>query len=1158
MSTALVVAIAFVYLGLLFSVAAYADRKPELFTGPRIRAWVYALTLGVYCTTWTLYGAVGTASQSGWTYLPIYLGPILVFLFGYGMIERLVLIARQQNISSIAHLIAARFGRSQPIGAMVALIALVAAVPYIALQLKAISSSIEVLSGVDASERGLFGDTALYVALSLALFAVVFGTREASATAPRPGLLLAVALESVVKLVALLAVALLALWVSDVSWPQGLQRISADPRWSLESMGTLGFLTQTLLAACAIVCLPRQFHVTVVEAHSADDLPLARKVFVGYLILVSVAVLPIAFMAQGGALPPGNPDGHVLRLPLAHDAPLLALLAFLGGLSAGTAMVIVVSVALSTMLSNELLLPALMRVRRFRLGERQDLSRIVLACRRFSIVLLAVLAFAFYRLHAEGTSLASYGLLAFSAVAQFAPPLFAALYWRNASPAGVYAGLAAGFATWLYTLALPQLLHGGDAQWLSQGPFGFSPLAPQALLGVAGPDPITHGTLWSLLINALTLILVSLRLRPSLSERLQAAPFLDPFGLVDGSAQAVPTRIRQSELFDLAKRIIGRDAAEEAYARYFAEHGGQYVAEHAADRGLMQFSERLLAGAVGTASARLMLTSLLRGSGLELGEVVGVLDEASQALRFNRELLQTTFEHMSQGISVVDAEMRLVAWNQRYEELFQFPDHMLYVGRPIADLIRWNAERGHLRSGDVDRKIERRLAHMRQGSRHRFVHSAPDGRVIELRGEPLPGGGFVTSFTDITDLKRVEEALREANEHLEERVGQRTDELRVALDAQRQARLDAQLAQESRTRFIAAASHDLLQPLSAARLFLSALKDSEGVPLAAQGIVSRTDQALAATEDLLDSLIDVARLDAGALKPDMGAVELAEILRTLDLQFRSVAESRGLRFKVQPTRVYVHSDRKLLRRIVQNFVSNALRYTRTGGVLVGLRRQGHAIRIEVWDSGPGMSEEQQQRLFRDFEQAGSRGSPWGERGTGLGLAGCHRLAHMMGNEIVVRSWPGRGSLFALTVARAAAQEASAPAAQADATATATQPALRVLLVDNEPEFIAASQALMERWGHSAQAAATVQEALARCREQRFDLALIDYQLDGETGFDLLAAWQAQAEIAPRAVVMLSADRGKDLQERAQAIQLKLLYKPVKPAALRAMLAALDL
>ncbi|WP_159096280.1 PAS-domain containing protein, partial [Xanthomonas fragariae] len=332
-------------------------------------------------------------------------------------------------------------------------------------------------------------------------------------------------------------------------------------------------------------------------------------------------------------------------------------------------------------------------------------------------------------------------------------------------------------------------------------------------------------------------------------------------------------------------------------------------------------TERLLAASIGAASARLVLTSLLRSSGMQSGEVVEVLDEAGQELRFNRQILSTTLENISAAVSVVDPEMRLTAWNRRYQQLFRYPDGMLYVGRPVADLIRYNAERGELGEGDIEDQIDRRIRHMRAGSPHVFERTRSDGRVIEMRGQALPGGGYVTSYNDITDYKRAERALLDANENLEQRVADRSRE--------------AELAQQSKTRFLAAISHDVLQPLNAARLFASALRESHQNNEEQRHLAERVDASLRAAEELLDGLLDVSRLDAGGMRPTVEDFDASALMHELAAQYAPVAASRGLGLRVHSRPWWVRSDRRLLRRVMQNFLANALRYTRQGRIVLG-------------------------------------------------------------------------------------------------------------------------------------------------------------------------------------------------------------------------------
>ena len=1128
------------YAALLFAVAWWGDRRPMYPDRPWLRPAVYSLALAVYCSSWTFYGPVGSAVRNGIGYLPIYLGPLLLLLFGWRIIERLALIARSQNTVSIADFISARYGRSRRLAALVTVIALVGVVPYVALQYKAVAMSLTVLSGQDAGQVGIAADPALYVALLMALFAALFGTRQVDATEHHHGMMLAIALESLVKLVAMVAVGLFA-W----NWLGGHQiRIADSARTLFQESPPVGFLAQTLLSFLAIVCLPRQFQVAVVECGDVADIRKARWMFGAYLLVISLMVVPIA--SAGVALFGGNggvsSDTFVLALPLAEGRDALALAAYVGGFSAATGMVIVASIALATMVSNDLVMPVLLR-RGW--GERHaaaDVASLVLWVRRLSILLLALAAYAYYRWIGGDTTLAAYGLMAFAAVAQFAPGLIGGLYWRGASRRGVEFGLLAGFATWIYTLLLPALSSSGhfDQAWIEAGPFGLHWLRPQQLFGLSGWDPLTHGTFWSLLLNSAVMMLVSARWRPSVDERLRIAPFLDPYA---ERQTLVPTEwpgnVSIGDLLALAVRIVGERHARRAFAEQAIALGRELQPAAAADRAWIQFTERLLAASIGAASARLVLTSVLRGSGMHLSEVMSLLDEAGQELRFNREILSTTLENISAGVSVVDPDMRLVAWNRRYQQMFGYPAGMLYVGRPVADLIRYNAERGELGDGEIEVQVRRRIEHMRNGRPHVFERVRADGSVIEMRGQALPGGGYVTSYNDITAYKHAEQALREANENLEQRVAERTRE--------------AENAQQSRTRFLAAISHDVLQPLNAARLFASALRDS-GQPDEQQHLAERVDASLRAAEELLDGLLDVSRLDTGALQADVRAFDAGELLRELAAQYAPVAAGRGLDLRVHARACHVRSDRRLLRRVLQNFLANALRYTRQGRIVLGMRVHGDEVALQVWDSGPGIPEQHMRQIYDEFHRY-QQPFDWGERGLGLGLSICQRISRLLEHRLDARSAVGRGSMFSITVPRAAAAPPMpAPRSASGLPDPGSLAGLRVLCVDNDQEILDGMRALLSRWQATAITASTVDQALARVVDSAPQAMLVDYHLhDRLDGLDALDALRAAGGAIPGA--LLTADGRDDLKRHARQRGYRLLTKPVKPASLRAWLAA---
>ena len=573
----------------------------------------------------------------------------------------------------------------------------------------------------------------------------------------------------------------------------------------------------------------------------------------------------------------------------------------------------------------------------------------------------------------------------------------------------------------------------------------------------------------------------------------------------------------------------------------------------AADRPLIQYTERLLASAVGAANARRILIGALSGSGLDLAEAMALMDETSQELRFNRELLSTTLENVSQGISVVDAQMNLVAWNRRYLELFDYPEGMVHVGVPVENLIRWNADLGECGPGEVDGHVAKRIDYMRAGSPHLFQRVRPDGTVIEMRGRALPGGGYVTTYTDVTAYKHAEQALIEANETLEQRVSVRTAELSEALAATARARQAAESANISKTRFLAAASHDLLQPLNAARLFTSALRQQPGLDAEASGLAERIDASFRAAEGLLDALLDTSRLDAGSYHPELRAFALTDMFESLRSQFAVVAAQRGLRLRVVATGMAVRSDPQLLRRVVQNLLSNALRYTRHGGVLMGARRVGDNVRIEVWDTGPGIPEGQRSRIFDEFQRL-DQPSPWGEKGLGLGLSICDRLAGILRHRLDLHSISGRGSCFAIVVPRA--PPVAAHAQKVQRSGGGEQLPLRVLCLDNDAAILDGMRALLGRWGVDCRVALDVTQAGLELQAGVIDVILADYHLGEDMdGLQAVAHLGTQVAKLPP-VVVITADGSTDLKQRARALGYPLLHKPVRPAALRALLGAL--
>jgi Na+/proline symporter/nitrogen-specific signal transduction histidine kinase len=689
MPTAPIIVLAsFAYLGLLFAIAYYGDKRADAGRSIIANPYIFALSLAVYCTSWTFYGSVGRAATSGIGFLPIYLGPTLMAALWWYVMLKIIRISKQNRITSIADFIASRYGKSQMLGGLVTIIAVVGIIPYIALQLKAISNTFTIILHVpevtmpDKHSAPLFlGDNTFYIAMLLAAFTILFGTRHLDATERHEGLVAAVAFESLVKLLAFIAVGFfVTFWLYD-GFGDIFSRAAQVPE--LEALLTFGgaagnyttWASLMFLSMAAIMFLPRQWQVTVVENVDERHLRKAIWLFPLYLLAINIFVLPIAL---GGLMhfPSGTVDADtfVLTLPIAEKAPWLALFAFIGGLSAATGMVIVETIALSTMVCNDLVMPVALRMKGLRLTERRDLSGLLLGIRRGAIVLILVLGYLYFYLAGEAYALVSIGLISFSAVAQFAPAIIGGIFWRGGTRTGAVCGLAAGFLVWLYTLLLPSFAKSGwlPIAFLSQGLFGIELLKPQQLFGLSGLDDTAHCLFWSMLANIGCYVAVSLAKRPSAAEHGQATVFVD--ALRQSGATAGPRLWRGSasvdDLLALLGRFLGPERAREAFDSYARTRGARSLESLAADASLVHHAESLLAGAIGSASARVMVASVVEEEPLGLDEVMNIIDEASQVLAYSRQLEQKSRELEAASQDLRDA-------NQRLQELDRLKDDFI-------------------------------------------------------------------------------------------------------------------------------------------------------------------------------------------------------------------------------------------------------------------------------------------------------------------------------------------------------------------------------------------------------------------------------------------------------------------------------------------------
>lgn len=1245
--SSLILLLSLAYLGLLFVIAHAGERHAINWSRGRLGPLIYALSLAIYCTSWTFYGSVGRAVSNGLDFALIYVGPALVIVLAWPVMVRIVALAKQQNVTSIADILGARYGRSRAVAVIATLIAVMGAMPYIALQLQAVSFSFEALSGTvtlptaaGAPPVPLWQDTALIVTLLMAAFTILFGVRHVEASEQHRGMMLAIAIESLVKLCALLAGGIFIVW-GIFDGPSALLAQARDipaATHMLNPQPNANWLALTVLSGFAFLCLPRQFHVAVVEHNHPKSLMTARWMFPLYLVLINLFVVPIA-MAGLVKLDAGHvPDFFVLNLPLSAGADWLTAFIFIGGLSASTSMVAVACMALSGMVGNELVMPWLLRRRQ---EEGANLGQLGLLVRRLAVVVILLAAYAYYRTIAGLLPLVTIGLISFCAVANFAPPLLLGLYWRRAHRHGVIAGLLGGFAVWFWAILWPTIQ-----------PTEASTLPPWGPL--VWFDPLLRGFVTAMAVNIALLVVGSLLAKPMARDRQQAEAFVGDDRAKDRSKPVSPARTELDQLMELAARFIGIERAEEAF-RELTLSGAAAV----------EFTERLLSGTIGAASARVVVTTARRKGLWMPGSIRDMLDEATAAIRYNADLLRRTLDHMGLGLAVFDATGKLEVWNERFAILSGLDRDQLSVGVNIATLpahipslaaalgtdqiamrelkladgsvtelrvdpllgggviVTANDVTARVRTAEALRDSERRtrivtdnvpvlIAYIDRDETYRFTNrpyqaslkggaGATEGRhvsevlgaaryqqlkphidavlagqeqVFEIdfptndakievaRGTYIPhvdeSGqvlGFFLLYVDITERRRAEEALRNANEGLERRVATRTAELEAARARAEDANID-------KTRFIAAASHDLLQPLHAARLFVAALAERH----VADELVAKVDLGLSSVEALLDALLDIAKLDAGAIKPEPRSIPLGPLLQSLADAFAPLAERSDIELRVVNSHAWVMTDPALLRRVLQNYLSNAIRYgrgsVRRPRVVMGCRHVsdksgGNKIRIMVRDNGPGIAANQQTNIYQEFIRL-KPASVGGERGLGLGLAIVDRIARMLGHERGLVSAPGKGAAFTIDLPLAMADIARPKDVEPDQARTgALARAPFVICVDDEEQVREGMEVLLQSWGCDVITAASADLALAASagRVERPDLLLIDLHLGDDQPDGILEIGKlrdAWGESVPAALI--TANRDPIVMARARTLGLDVLHKPVKPAKLRALIA----
>ncbi len=1159
MASWVVIIVAFGYLLLVLGINRWgnSDRHTMLSGSPR--SAIYALSLGIFASAWAFYGSVALASWEGLDFFAIYLGPLLLISIGNPLLKRIVQIAKSQNITSIADFVATRYGKSMPVAALVSAIVCLATIPYIGIQLRIVAASYEALtSGRPISGLQSSPMTLVVLAIAIALVTLMLGRKKADEIESRDGLLLAVAFDALIKLAAFLVVGGYIIYglyggfseIFAAAHAKGIDPTLLDRTWPVQD-----YILFTIAAVFSTLMQPQQFHMMVVENRNISDLSRAAWFSPLYIAILSVVVVPIALagmMAFG--LPAKTGSMAVIALPLQAGNTVIALIAFIGGLSAATVVMAVESIALAIMLSNHVVMPLLMRDSTFSgaSAKQRNLSNLVRIIRRCAVLLIIGVALVLQLRQSDTTAQQSVYLI-FGAFVQVFPAFIIGLVWARGTALGAMAGMIAGCIVGAYTMFLPATLP-DSGYWqviMTSGPAGLSWLKPTGIFNL-GLSNLNNGLVWSVVCNILFYLVFSLVRAPRPLEKIQAAAFI-------GASETSPvvsfrffrSRITVGELRGTVTRYLGRERTDRSFASFAHSRNLILNDRDEADLYLLRFAEHLLASVIGAASSRLALTLALRHRTVSTNAALKLLDEASAAIQYSRDLLQYAVDHARQGITVVDKDLTILTWNQAFVALHDLPSGMMHVGLGLDEIVRFNAERGSYGPGEPEQQVSDQL--------YNFVHDLgptrlklfPGERSLEIRTNHLPEGGYVTTYTDVTETVLREDERRRANETLELRVRERTEELTHLNAKLTQAKAEADDANLSKTRFLAAAGHDILQPLNAARLYATSLAE-RAKSGEIQTLAENVNASLDAVEEILSALLEISRLDTGAMRPNFTDFRIEEILVQLQREFDPVAREKNLQLHFMITRLTIHSDRRLLRRLLQNLISNAIKYTPSGRVLIGARRHGENLSLEVWDTGLGIPESQQKIVFDEFKRLDQGAKV--ARGLGLGLSIVERISKVLGHRIDLVSQSGRGSVFKVQVAIAANVPVVPQPLEEQKVPSTPLAGMRILAIDNEPVILDGMKILLRGWGCDIVTASGIGDARERMAETTtpFDGVIADYHLDDGDGLQAIGVMRDLAEMELLAI-LATADRSPAVREMAANNDVQILNKPLKPAALRALL-----
>ncbi|PCI88136.1 MAG: hypothetical protein COB24_03315 [Hyphomicrobiales bacterium] len=1161
-----------IFITMVGTAMAFANRNKNTPALALLRPAIYALTSASFLATAFIYRLYDLTLANGLSAIAIAIGPILLVGLGLPFIKRLAKIIRIQHIKSLPDFLSTRYGKKYSISILTTLLLLILAVPFIGVQIWYLNFSTDIVTGfidevfIHDHDQGFEVQSLIPVmatfkpvVILLLVFAGVTALRTTRNRTGTDGLVFVIAMTALATFVIMVAYFIYFTYVQFggiVDVVNKYNAIQVQQNIASHEFSFIHIATILLLSTFAFIASPWQFQIIFAENSHDQELDVLRKTFVPFFAIFSFFAFFISLAAivlfKGQYF-----DFALLSTAFATNAIYIGLFLYFASILATILLIIVELLAISTMISNDLILPLLIRnIGQDGFTQVQTEKSIALLKRVLIIftLIMGYLSFIYfpYNGYSENLTYAANILLL-----QLAPPLVGGIYWDKATAKGLFAGVAAGLVMWLFTIGTPYFAQIGlvNSDILIHGLWGMDWLRPAALFG-SDLNPNSHATIWSLGANILFFGIFSLAFKPDADEVVQNRLFSDVHDNIENPE--IREWQKNTNLHDLQKMVgqyVGQDIAEIRFKRYAEKQGLPYRLNEFANIKFVKFARQQLAGAIGASSARFVMALVMERQKNRTSSTLKLLDEASELIHLNREVLQSAIDNINQGICVLDENLKLTSWNKAFLIILNIPSNILAQSSNFEVILEYCARRGDFGQGEISNLVAERILNyvvLKKTVRETIEET---GQIIEVTSSAMPEGGCVITFDNVTVQVVATNELESVNANLEQRVVDRTDELTKLNDQLGKAKTEAEQANIDKTRFLAAASHDISQPMNAARLYSSALLEQDMSDKAGK-IAQNLDLSLTSVEEILVALLDISRLDSGVYKAEMSDFGLNDLFEQLYIEFKPLADKQNLEFKYVATKRYIRSDRRHLRRILQNYISNAIKYTETGKVLFGCRPKNGQIRIDIYDTGQGVAPFQVKTIFKEFKrlESGMRVA----QGVGLGLSIVDRISKMIASKIEVNSSVDEGSRFSCYVDVGKIPDIIPTRGQKPVVARNKLGPLNIVCIDNEAEILNALETLLGNWGVNGIYTETSKDALQEIEQRGIvpDAIIADYHLNFENGVFAIEKIRWQID-KPIKAILATADRSEQVVKVCQAKDITLMYKPLKPAILRAILARID-